>query len=130
MTDPAEALEKALERNLLSVEHDRPLILPVLTLGQVLGYPFDSNRTRNPRRWKCSRWVCPMLHEVNEDRVFSGSLSESSRPVNVLWGQPKDSGRDKKSTVLGSPGLSLVSRTKCRMFKSGADAPSRGPPYP
>jgi len=60
MTDPPGTLEEALERNILKVEHDRPLPLLDFTLGEVLGYPFDSNKTRVPRRWKCSRRVCPM----------------------------------------------------------------------
>jgi hypothetical protein len=62
MTDPAETLEKALERNLLNVEHDRlpPAAGLDLTLGEVLGYPSNFNKPRIPRRWKCSRWVCPM----------------------------------------------------------------------
>ena len=60
MTDPAETLEKALERNLLNVEHDRQLTILDLTLGEVLGYLFNFNKSRIPRRWKCSRWGCPM----------------------------------------------------------------------
>jgi len=60
MTDLSGTLEKALERNLLNVEHDRPLPLLGLTLGEVHGCPFNLNETRIPRRWKCSRRVCPM----------------------------------------------------------------------
>jgi len=60
MTDPAGTLEKALERNLLNVEHDRPLPLLDLTLGGVHGCPTNLNETRIPRRWKWSRRVCPM----------------------------------------------------------------------
>ena len=74
MTDPAGTLgalagsrriaaghfPKALERNLLKVEHDRPLPLLDLTLGEVHGYPSNLNETRIPRRWKCSRRGCPM----------------------------------------------------------------------
>ncbi len=59
VTDPAGTLEKALERNLLNVKHDRSLPLLNLTLGEVLGYPSNSNKTRIPRRWKCSRQVRP-----------------------------------------------------------------------
>jgi len=51
---------KALERNLLKVEHDHPLPLLDLTFGEVHGYPFNLNETRIPRRWKCSRRVCPI----------------------------------------------------------------------
>ncbi len=58
MTDLVGTLKKALERNLLNVEHIRPLPLLDLTLGEVLGYPFNSNKTRIPRRWKCSHRVC------------------------------------------------------------------------
>jgi len=58
MTDQAGALKKALERNLLDVEHDPSLHLPDLTLGEVHGYPSNLNVTRIPRRWKCSRRVC------------------------------------------------------------------------
>ena len=43
MTDPAGTLEKALERNLLKVEHDRPLPLLDLTFGEVHGYPSNLN---------------------------------------------------------------------------------------
>lgn len=53
-------LKQALERNLLSVEHLCPLPFLDLTLGEVFGYPFHSNKNRIPRRWKCSRQVCPM----------------------------------------------------------------------
>ena len=60
MTDPVGTLEKALERNLLKVEHDRPLPLLDLTFGEVHGYPSNLNETRIPRRWKCSRRGCPM----------------------------------------------------------------------
>ena len=60
MTDPAGTLEKALERNLFNVRHDRRWPLLELTLGEVLDDPSDSNKTRIPRRWKCSRRVCPM----------------------------------------------------------------------
>jgi hypothetical protein len=63
---------------------------------------------------------------LNKHRVSGGSLSGSSRHVNVLWGQPKYSGGDKKSTVLHRLGLYSVSRTKCQMFKSRGDAPSHG----
>jgi hypothetical protein len=41
---------KALERNLLKVEHDRPLALLDLTFGEVHGYPSNLNETRIPRR--------------------------------------------------------------------------------
>jgi hypothetical protein len=58
--DPAGTLEKALERNLLKVKHDRLLTLLDLTLGEVLGYPCNVNKTRMPRCRKCSRRVCPM----------------------------------------------------------------------
>jgi len=60
MTDPAGTVEKALERNLLNVEHDPPLPLIDLTLGEVHGCPSNLNKTRIPRRWKCSWRVCPM----------------------------------------------------------------------
>ena len=60
MTDPAGTLEKALERNLFNVRHDRRWPLLELTLGEVLDDPSDSNKTRIPRRWKCSRRVCPI----------------------------------------------------------------------
>ena len=60
MTDPAGTLEKALERILFNVRHDRRWPLLELTLGEVLDDPSDSNKTRIPRRWKCSRRVCPM----------------------------------------------------------------------
>ena len=64
MTDSTGTLEKALERNLLKVKHHPPMVPPAagldLTLGDVLGYPFDSNKTRIPRRRKCFRRVCPM----------------------------------------------------------------------
>jgi hypothetical protein len=60
MTDLPGTLEKALERNLLNVKHDRPLPLLDPVLGDVLGYPSNSNKTRVPRRWKCSRRGCPM----------------------------------------------------------------------
>jgi len=63
---------------------------------------------------------------VNGDRFSVGSLSGSSRRVNVLWGQQKYSGGDKKSTVLGCPGLYLDSCTKCQMFKSCGDVPLHG----
>lgn len=33
---------------------------------------------------------------ANKDRVSDGSLSRSSQYVNVLWGQSKDSGGEKK----------------------------------
>ena len=60
MTDPAGTLEKALERNLLNVKHDRSLPLLDLTLGEVRGYPYNLNKTRIPRRRKCSWRVCSM----------------------------------------------------------------------
>jgi hypothetical protein len=62
MTNPAETLGEALERNSFNAEHDRlpPAAGLDLTLGEILGYPYNSNKTRIPRRWKCSRWVCPM----------------------------------------------------------------------
>ncbi len=61
VTDPAGTLEKALERNLLNVQHDRPLPLLDLTFGGVLGNPSNFfNKTRIPRRRKCSHRVCPM----------------------------------------------------------------------
>jgi hypothetical protein len=60
LSDPAGTLEKALERNIFNVKHDRPLPLLDLTLGEVLDDPSDSNKTRIPRRWKCSRRVCPI----------------------------------------------------------------------
>jgi hypothetical protein len=60
MADPAETLEKALERNLVNVEHDRALPVPDFTLGEVLGCPSNSNKIRIPRRWKRSCRVCPM----------------------------------------------------------------------
>ncbi len=58
VTDPPGTLEKASERNLLNAKHDRPLPLLDLILGKVLGYPSNSNKTRVPRCWKCSRRVC------------------------------------------------------------------------
>jgi len=74
MTDPAGTLgahagsrriaagqfPKALERNLLKVEHDHPLPLLDPTLGEVHSYPSNLNETRIPRRWKCFRRGCPM----------------------------------------------------------------------
>jgi hypothetical protein len=43
MTDPAGTLEKALERNLLNAKHGCSLPLLDLTLGELLGYPSNSN---------------------------------------------------------------------------------------
>jgi len=43
--DPAGTLEKALERNLLNVKHERPLPLLVLTLGELL---VDLSNSRRP----------------------------------------------------------------------------------
>jgi len=47
ITDSTGTLEKALERNLLKVKHDRPMVPPAagldLTLGEVLGHPSHSN---------------------------------------------------------------------------------------
>jgi hypothetical protein len=77
ITDPAETLEKALERNLLNVEHDRLLPMLGLTLGEVFGYPSNSNKTRISRRWKCSRWVCPATmrqKEFSSDQEISKSV--------------------------------------------------------
>ena len=45
MRDPVGTPEKTLERNLLNVEHVPPLPLPNFTVGEVPGYPFDSNKT-------------------------------------------------------------------------------------
>ena len=63
MTDPTGTLEKALERNLLNVKHDRPWIPPAAgldhTFGDVLGSPSNLDKTRIPKRRKCSRRVCP-----------------------------------------------------------------------
>jgi len=81
MTDPAGTVEKALERNLLNVEHDPPLPLIDLTLGEVHGCPSNLNKTRIPRRWKCSWRVCPMhplkgwglLRQVHDRIVDSNS---------------------------------------------------------
>ncbi|MEI9475145.1 MAG: hypothetical protein WCO26_01010 [Deltaproteobacteria bacterium] len=81
-----------MERNLFNVRHDRPLPLLDLTLGEVRGYPYNLNKTRIPRRRKCSWRVCSMqlqglemtLH-VREfqpfDRVTDrmGSVGEPSR---------------------------------------------------
>jgi hypothetical protein len=69
MTDPAGTLEKALERNLFNVRHDRQWPLLELTLGEVLDDPSDSNKTRIPRRWKCSRRVCPMQLRGKDRRL-------------------------------------------------------------
>jgi hypothetical protein len=60
IADPAGTLEKALERNLFNVRHNRSLPLLDLTLGGVLGYPCHFNKTSIPRRRKCSRRVCSM----------------------------------------------------------------------
>jgi hypothetical protein len=60
MTDPAGTLEKALGRNIFNVKHDHQLPLLNLTLGEVVDDPSDYNKTRIPRRWKCSWRVCPM----------------------------------------------------------------------
>ena len=60
MTDSTGTLEKALERNLLKAKHDRSIALLDLTLGELLGYPFNFNETRIPRRRKCFRRVCAM----------------------------------------------------------------------
>ena len=49
ITDPARTLEKALERNLLNVEHDRLLSLLDLTL-EVHSCPSNLNETGIPRR--------------------------------------------------------------------------------
>ena len=43
MTDSAGTLEKTLERNLLKVDHNRPLPLLDLTFGEVYGYPSTLN---------------------------------------------------------------------------------------
>jgi len=59
-TDPAGTLEKALERNLFNVSHDRPLPLLDFTLGGVFGYPYNLNKTRIPRRRKWSWRGCSM----------------------------------------------------------------------
>ena len=59
VTDPAGTLEKALERNLLEVEYDRSLPLLDLAFGEVPVCLSNSNKTRIPRRWKCSRRVLP-----------------------------------------------------------------------
>ncbi len=59
-TEREAKLPKALERNLSNVKHDRSLPLLDFILGEVLGYPSNSNKARIPRRWKCSRRVCPI----------------------------------------------------------------------
>ena len=60
VTEPAGTLEKALERNIPIVKHGHALPLLELTLGEFLDAPSDFKKTRIPRRWKCSRRVCPM----------------------------------------------------------------------
>ncbi len=45
-----EAASAKAGRNLFNVEHVRPLPLLDLTPGEVLGYPFNSNKTCIPRR--------------------------------------------------------------------------------
>jgi len=57
-TDSAGTLKKALERNLFNVRHDRALPLLDLTPCEVFGYPCHVNKTRIPRRRKCSWRVC------------------------------------------------------------------------
>jgi len=64
----------------------RPSIVPPaagldLTLGEVLDDPSDSSKTRIPRRWKCSRRVCPM-HPLKGDEVDNG--------VSCRWARNKD----------------------------------------
>ncbi len=58
MMDRTGTLEKALERNLLNVEHEFRLPLLNLSQSEILCYPYHFNKTRIPRRWKCSRLVC------------------------------------------------------------------------
>ncbi len=60
MTGPARTLEKALERDLLKVEQHHRITLLDIIFGEAQGYPFNLDKTRIPRRWKCSHWACPM----------------------------------------------------------------------
>jgi len=63
VTVPAGTLEKALERNLPDVEHDRPLPSLMFILGNIYSHPFTLVETRIPRpcsQGKCSCQHCPM----------------------------------------------------------------------
>ena len=79
LTDSVGTLEKALERNLLIDEHERLLPLLDLTLGEVHGCPSSPNETRIPRRWKCSRRVCP-----SRDRIEARANLEGELPTCAL----------------------------------------------
>jgi hypothetical protein len=46
---PGGDTEEALWRNLLNTNHQRPLPLLDLTMGEVFHYPFNSNKTRIAR---------------------------------------------------------------------------------
>jgi len=71
MTDSTGTLEKALERNLLKAKHDRSIALLDLTLGELLGYPFNFNETRIPRRRKCFRGSAQCNDEVNTNALIT-----------------------------------------------------------
>jgi len=51
---------RALLRNILNVKHYGPPTLLEFTSGEVLYDPFNSNKTRMTRVWKCSRRACLM----------------------------------------------------------------------
>ena len=90
-TDPAGTLEKALERNLFNVRHDRPLPLLDLTLGEVRVYPYNLNKTRIPRRRKYSWRVCSMQLQGlrfkcinNAENIWSVRVTLGYRAIGVL----------------------------------------------
>ena len=47
-------------------QHDPPLALLDLTLGEVLVYSPNVKKTRIPRCWKCSRRVCQCTHKTGK----------------------------------------------------------------
>ena len=66
-------------RHLLNTNHYGPLRLLDVTLGEVTDNPSNSNETRIPRLWKCSRRVWLMQRSVLVEQDLPGFILSDSR---------------------------------------------------
>jgi hypothetical protein len=93
-------LWKSLVAEPLNVRHYDPPTLLEFTFGEILYDPFNSNKTRITRVWKCSRRVC-LMHQLNcKDDYLLAEFNRAGRMA--VCSQRKSEGRMKKHHTLPS----------------------------